>query len=238
MTARALILLLLLAATPLGAATRLYFPATTAAGVSPAADSGWEDATEIERRELAHVKNSSSITIGQVVDIIVDSGDQDLDRQYVSNPMNAGIVFTTAVTTVRLVVMTREYAATDDVTMCIIGIRVANEAGTPQATLLATANYGPVAEFVNNVTHRNKQCADGDTVTSTYTTAAGDRLVVEISYQTDGADTSPQASAKWGENATDCAENESNTANCAGWIEFSNTITFQAAASRRVMVIQ
>lgn len=217
--------LVLLLSLPAEAQTRLYFPLTTAAAITPAADAGWEDATAIVRRELASTKGSSAITAGQTVDI-TDASDE-LDRQYISTQMNSGVIFTSGVTTVKAVVAMREFGATDDVDKCILGIRVLSEDGaTVRATLRAVANIGPVLEFINNATHRNKRCADGDTLSASYTTVANDRLVVEIGYQNDGGGTTPQAAAKWGENATDCAEDETSTTDCAGWIEFSNAITF------------
>ena len=226
----ALLITALLLAVPASSQTRLYFPATTAAAITPAADANWNDASEIQRRQLANVKGSSAITAGQTVDILEDQADyQDLDRQYISTRMASGVIFTSASTTVGAVVMMREFGATDDVTQCILGIRVLSEdGGTVRQTLLAVSNIGPTLEMINNATMRNKQCANlgVDTLTASYTTVTGDRLVVEIGYQTDGAETTPQAAGKWGENATDCAENETNTSDCAGWIEFSNTITF------------
>ena len=211
----------------LNAQTRFYFPATTATDASITASADWNDASEIERRQMVSVKGASAITTGQTVDILEDQANyQDLDRQYVSRPMKPGVVFVSGVTTVKSVIMMQEVTGTDDVTQCILAVRViAADGTTVQATLLAVGNYGVTAEF-NNGTFRNKRCADGDTLTSNYTTVFGDRLVVEIGYQTDGAETTPQAIANWGENATDCAENETNTTNCAGWIEFSNAITF------------
>lgn len=213
------------------AQTRLYFPASTAAAISPAASADWNDASEIERRERAHTKGSSAVGIGQTVDILEDQANyQDLDRQYITTQMQSGVVFTSGATTITSYIQMREFAATDDVTQCILGVRVLSEDGsTVRATLLALANYGTAVEF-NSAAVRNKQCANGDTLTGSYTTVSNDRLVVEVGYQTDGAETTPQAAANWGENASDCAQNEVDTAACAGWVEFSNTISFVSVA--------
>jgi len=238
-----LFLALLFAGSPAWAQTRLYFPVSDGAAITPAQDAAWDDVGQFVRRLLQQTKGADAITAGTTINITEDTGNQALDRQYISTRMDAGIVFTSAVTTVRSVVMMREFALTDDVNQCILGIRVLSEDGaTVRATLFTVANRGPVLEFINNATMRNKQCADGDTIGATYTTVLGDRVAVEIGYQADGADTSPQAAAKYGQNATDCAENETNTTDCAGWIEFSNTITFAgevvSAGPRRVMVIE
>ena len=147
--------------------------------------------------------------------------------------MNSGITFTLAITTYSMQLMAREFATADNVDRGILGARIVNRAGdTVQATLLVVGPKGVTAEFINNATMRNKTFAQGGTVTATYTTVQGDRLVVEIGYQTStGASTTPQAAAKYGQNATDLPVNETQTTNGAGWIEFSNDITFEAVAA-------
>ena len=222
-----LVPLLLWDAAPAQAQSRLWFPTTEAPAVSPAFQTGWEDTTEGERRKLRNVKGSDTITVGQTVDIVEDSSNQDLDRQFTSTRMAAGVAFTSGITAVSSQLMVREINNNDDVDKCILGIRIVSDDGlTLRATLLAVANYGVTAEFVNATTMRNKTCADGDTITASYTTVAGDRIVVEIGYQTDGEESTPQAAAKWGDNATDLPVNETQTTDGAGWIEFSNAITF------------
>jgi len=239
---RALACLVLLLATPAMAATRLYFPLSDGAAITPGQDAAWDDVGQFVRRKLQDVKGADAITFGTLINITEDTGNQGLDRQYVSTRMDSGIIFTSVTTTVRAVAMMRENALSDDVNQCILGIRiVSDDGGTVRATLFTVANRGPVAEFAAAAAGRNKQCADGDLVGAIYTTVLGDRLVVEVGYQTDGLETSPQAQAKYGQNATDCAENETNTTDCAGWIEFSNTITFAGevvtAGPRRVVVM-
>jgi hypothetical protein len=242
---RIVVCLAFLISFPALAQTRLYFPVSTASAVNPAFDAGWEENSEATRRKLENVKGSDAITLGDDIDIGPpdDSGDQEIDRQYVSTRMDAGAVFVIGVTTVSMQLMMREFALSDNVDKCIIGIRVVSEdGGTVMATLLGVANYGITAEFAAGAAGRNKTCADGDTLTGSYTSLLGERLVVEIGYQTTGADTSPIAEAKYGQNATDLPVNETQTTDGAGWIEFSNTITFAGEAAtagpRRVVVIE
>lgn len=220
----ALTLALLALATHAEAATRFYFPTTEAAPVSVSFQSGWEETSEGQTRKLRTPKGSDAITVGQTVDITEDTANDDLDRQYVSGQMAAGIVFTSGVTTVTAQIQMRQFANTDDVIACILGIRIMSSDGsTLRATLLAVANYGTSTELSTSM--RNKTCANGDAVTASYTTVSGDRLVVELGYRTDGADTTPQAAANWGDSATDLPVNETQTTSGTGWIEFSNTIT-------------
>jgi len=215
-----------------GTPTTLYFPASTAAAITPTQDAAWDDTGQFVRRKLADTKGSSSIAAGTTINITEDTGNQALDRQYISTRMNADAVFTSGVTTITSVLMMREFANTNDVNQCILGVRILSEDGsTVRATLFTVSNHGTTGEFINNATHRNKICANAATIGASYTTVLGDRIVVEVGYQTDGLETMPQAATKWGENASDCAVNDTGTTDCAGFITFSNTITFAGEVS-------
>ena len=236
MTTRGLLVVVLWTglATPAWAATRLYFPATTSAAVSPTYDSGWNYTTEAASYKLEDVKGSSAITIGtQIGPWTATAGQKALDRQYVSDPLSAQTISGT----VKMQLMTREYAATDNVDgLWLVITVVSNDGSTVRGTLLSLGNYATTAEFVNNATHRNKTGANGDTLTDV-TAQDGDRIVVGVGYSPSGSTTTPEASGKWGENATDLPENETQTTDGAGWIEFSATLTFQTAG-RRVMIVE
>lgn len=207
-------------------ATRLYFPASEAAPVSSAFDAGWEYTSEAVSRKLANVKGSSSIAAGTQIGPWT-AGQDALDRQYISTRMDAGITFTAGVTTYKGQLMAREYAGTDNVDRYRFIIKVISEDGTVVRSTLngSITSSNVTGEFVNNATHRNKSIRTSTILTDTYTTVLGDRLLIEIGY-TDLSGTTPEASSKWGENATDLPENETQTTDGAGWFEFSNTITF------------
>ncbi len=197
--------------------------------MNPAFDAGWEDNSEAVRRRLEDVKGADAIVAGSTINLLEDVVRDELDRQYVSDPMAAGNTWTSGVSTFAMQLMVREFATTDNVDRGILGVRIVSQDGlTVRATLLVVANYGPTLEFINNATMRNKTFADGDTVGATYTTVDGDRLVVEIGCQSSVLNTTPQAAAKYGQNATDLPVNETQTTDGAGWIETSVTITFQA----------
>lgn len=207
-------------------ATRLYFPADTAAPVSPTVDAAWQYTTGYVSRYLADVKGSSTIANGTLIGAWT-LGYTALDRQYVSAEMNAGIEFSTSVT-VKGQLVVREDANADDVNQMILGIRiVSSDGGTVRRTILTVGAYGTAAEFAFSSAGRNKKLADGDALnpTSSYTTVQGDRLVVEIGYKDATTGSTPRAQGKYGENGTDLPEDETTTSG-AGWIEFSNTITW------------
>lgn len=220
------------------AQTRMYFPLSTAAPITNVSFGSWTNTAEAARYKLADTKGSSTITIGTQIGPWTGGNNNALDRQYVSTRMNAGITFTSGSTTISGQLMVREYATGDNTSYINIYVRVVSEDGTTTRATIRSNGLGNAAnEFINNATHRNQTFSI--TCDASYTTVLGDRLVVEIGY-TDQAGTTPEASAKWGENATDLPVNNTQTTDGAGWIEFSNTITFagEAGPTRRVTIIQ
>ncbi|MGH9651115.1 MAG: hypothetical protein ACRD3I_11675, partial [Terriglobales bacterium] len=210
---------------PAHAQTRFYFPSGTSysATVSPGFDSGWNYTSEASRFTMRTTKGATAIAAGtQIGAWTATAGQRALDRQYISAPMAAQTISGT----VLMQLMVREFATTDNVDRCIIKVLIVSHDGaTVRGTPLAIGNYSTTAEFVSNATHRNKTCADGDTLTSV-AASAGDRIVVEIGYENSGSATTPEAAAKWGENATALPIEEAQTTDGAGWIEFSGAITF------------
>lgn len=204
--------------------SRLYFPATGAPPVTPAFETGWNYNSEASRVLIPAAKGTTAITIGTQIGPWADTaGQKALDRQNISLPLQAQ----TIAGTVKMQLMVREYAAADNVDQLWLSIRVCNNAGTAfTGTLLALGSYGPTGEFISNASHRNKTGADGDALSS-LAVNAGDRLVVETGYSNSTTGGTPNASAKWGENATDLPEDETQTTDGAGWIEFSQTLLFQ-----------
>ncbi len=211
------------------APTRLYFSASTAPSVSPSFGS-WGYTTEAGRYALLSAKvGGESLVTGTRIGPSA-TGVTQLDRQYVSEPISAGQVFTSGSTFLKAQLQCREYNNGDN-TRSGLSVRiVSNDGATTRATLLATANYGlaGTTEFVNSATLRNAAYANGDTVTASYTTVAGDRLVVEIGY-TNNAGSTVEGRCRYGApTGTDLPENETTTtATNVPWVEFSNTITFQ-----------
>lgn len=216
-------------------ATRLYFPASSTPDVTPPFDESWwgtEAVAEATTHKLNNVKGSSAITIGSRIGPGTTGYFDWLDRVYVSNQIAAGTVFTGASTTVKLQLMVREYNNNDNVNQILTRVKIVSQDGQTVRKLLADVLLSSVTEFINNVSHRNHSLA-ATTITQSYTTVAGDRLAIEIGYSATLGDAStPEASAKWGENATDLPENNTQTTDGAPWIEFSNTITFSNAAPR------
>jgi hypothetical protein len=206
-------------------ATRFYFPATASntSGLTPSFDAGWNYQAEAARCDLKSTKGSSAISAGtQVGAWTATAGQTALDRQFISGPLAAQTISGTF----SLMLMVREFAGTDNVDRIITGLYVVNSSGTKVHTLKAIGNSGTTLEFVANATHRTHTGANAVAITS-YACASGDRIVAEIGYSNSTSATTPEASAKWGENATDATINDNaTTADRAGWIEFSANLTF------------
>jgi hypothetical protein len=205
--------------------TRFYFPAAASntSGLTPSFDAGWNNTAEAARSDLVSSKGSSAITAGtQVGAWTATAGQTALDRQWISKPLAAQTISGTF----SLMLMTREYAGTDNVDRIITGLYVVNSSGTKVHTLKAIGNSGTTLEFVANATHRTHTGANAVAITS-YSCASGDRIVAEIGYSNSTSATTPEASAKWGENATDATLGDNaTTADRAGWLEFSANLTF------------
>jgi len=210
-------------------ATRLYFPSTGTAPLTPAIDSVWDAYGEMSRRPMNKDRGTSASAVGTQVSWTAASA-AALDRQYIGPAMAAGNVFASATLIGQL--MVREYNNGDNSQYLYCGIRICNSTGTIRTTLVTTATHTTLAEFINNVSHRNARIFDGDAIPSsaTYSTANGDRLVVEIGYGDNGGAT-PEASGKWGEDGSDLPLNNTQTTYGNPWLQFSNNIVWQAESS-------
>jgi hypothetical protein len=209
-------------------ATRFYFPASAPqATFTPSPDAGWNYTTEFARHDLARTKGTSAITQGvQLGPWANTAGQRALDRQWISPPLAAQTISGTFSSAL----MVREYATSDNVDQVVTSIRVvASDGTTVRGTLKAIGSSGTTLELISNVSHRCHNVANAAAISS-LAVQDGDRLVIEIGYANSTAATTPEASAKWGENAADLpANNNAQTTNGAGWIEFSANLTFAVA---------
>jgi YD repeat-containing protein len=210
--------------------SRVYF-STTAESVAPAFHSQWNYTSEAARYKLSKTKGTSIVAAGTRIGPWT-TGTLALDRQYVSDPLAAQTISGT----VRGYMMMREYAGTDDVGYAYATMKVVSNDGTTlRGTLLTLSVYqGSFSEFINNASHKNETIFSSTTSITSLAVQDGDRLVIEIGYS-DLTGSSPEASSMWGENAPDCATNETDTTACAGWVEFTNGLIFQGESTAPVI---
>ena len=211
------------AITLVGSSTRLYFATSSTPSVSPSFDS-WSETDSSVRRQLLTAKSASE-SLNAGTSLSWTAGNTQLDRQYVSPPMEAGISFSSA--TIKLQLACLEGSSLSNSVPRMSAKIVSLDGTTLRQTLLTIANYGTTSEY-NIITLRNVQFANGDTLTGSYITASGDRLVIEIGHS-DSSGTLPSAQCRYGAptGTSDHGENDTETTVLVPWAEFSNTIRFQ-----------
>ena len=206
-------------------ATRFYFSANAYTFNTPSYDGGWNYTTEASRFKLSTSQGTGSPTAGtQIGAWSGTAGQKALDRQYISDPLQAQSISGTF----SCMLMTREYAGTDNVDRAWMAVKVIDSSGTVVATLFAHGNAtgASTTELVNNATHRTNTYANGANLSS-YSCADGDRILVEIGYGNNTAGTSPEASGKWGGTGTDATVGDNaTTADRIGWFEVSGNLSF------------
>ncbi len=219
------------------AVTRFYLD-NGAAHVAPAFDASWARTSEADRARMSTVKSGSAMASK-------DSGDaasdfvRVLSRQFVSPPMQAGIAFTTA-DVARGVVRVKELHAGDNVGFTMLCLRVLDAAGTTvRATLLPRNSYRAQNEW-SDVTLTNRVLADGDALQASYTTQAGDVLVLEVGGHTapSGGTTVLGTHSFGSDSGSDLAFDDTSTDAFNPWFEITAsepiTFVFTAAASLTV----
>jgi hypothetical protein len=215
--------------------TRFFFRASTAASVSPAFSADWDDTAEAARRLLATTRLSTdTLAGGSAIDW--SAGDLALDRQYVSDPLAAGIDFAGMYVSASL--RAAESNADDNATWRA-GIRLVNAAGTVErAVLLAVGAHSSGTE-ISSGAYLSRRAIQAAQISASlgYRTQAGDRLVVELGYS-DASGTTPDVNAVWGSSGgagdggigDDLPYGEGASASYNPWIEFSGTIITLAQA--------
>lgn len=209
-------------------ATRMYFRENGTVPITPAVDAGWESSASPFARKPMFTTTDAGDTLTTVAGFTSTTAQDRCHRQFISLPMAAGIVFDTSVT-YKCYVQVLEGASTDNV-RSRLGMRILSRDGsTVRATPLAILDYSTAAEWGTAL--RNKAFANGDLGVSSYTTVAGDRLVVEIGHN-DVAGTTPEGRSRWGSaGSADLGENETSTSTTERpWFETSVTITFETLA--------
>lgn len=153
-----------------------------------------------------------------------------LTAQFISAPLAAGNVSGT----VKSYVQALESAATNDARAQILIRILSGDMATVRGTLLAHDNALVVSNEFDSATLTNRAFPVGLTNNTLSTVAAleGDVIAVEIGCRYFVATTGISTTLRLGETGTDLAENETDTADGAPWIEFSQTLIFMDGAQR------
>jgi hypothetical protein len=214
-------------------ATRFRLTAdTTAPAVSPALQSYTHNAPSTVRRQLLTSDASALATFAYAPDGAdhIAAGDALLG-QFVSDPMVSGIAFTSADVIKFAVQCLEANAGNNGALQCWAGV-YSEDGTTLRRELRAKISEG--TEMATTLTNRFLSTTQGG---ATYTTVAGDRLVVEFSAVgtpvASGGVQGHNASIRLGGDGAggDAPENDTDTGTTInGWIEFVPTITFLATA--------
>jgi hypothetical protein len=212
-------------------ARRFYLPIGDVPVVSPAFDTAWQATGSALRRRMNTIVKTANDSVAAQSAVASTAGQATCHRQFVSDPMNSGLVFDTS-TTYKCQIQMFESAINDNAyPVCSLRI-VSYDGSTVRATLLALAANGTgtgpgFTEF--NTTIRNISYINGDVgQNASYTTQAGDRLVLETGHNDNGGATI-SVTPRFGEVAAggDLAEDETATGTTLRpWFETSVTVTF------------
>lgn len=215
-------------------ATRFYLSSTATTPVTPGF-AGWSRTTEGDRRKMSPTKDGSARTDKTLwANGTAAANETALCRQFVGDPMEAGIAFATS-DTIKCYILCREESANDNINRQPICVKVVSEDGTTlRATLKGLGHIGPnTTEWTASTNYANKTLTDGDTLDANYTTVAGDRLVIEVGGQVSnaGGNTVIGHMNFGADQDSDLGENETDSllSNHDCWFEISRTITFAQA---------
>ena len=208
--------------------TRFYLWEAFAAPVSPAVDAAWESSAGPFARRPMHPSPAVGDSLKTISGFNSKAGRDRCHRQFIGPPMAAGQVFDTSVT-YKAYAQVLESSSNDEL-RSRIGIRIVSRDGsTVRHTVKAIADYSSGTEWSTSL--RSTAFLDGDAGTGSYTTVAGDRLVVEFGHR-DGSGATISGSSRWGSTATggDVPENETTTSTTVRpWFECSLNVTFETA---------
>lgn len=205
-------------------ATKLYFPSTGTAAVSPSFSASWDNTDDATRLPLAiGSKTSTAMTTTAYFD--TDNGDTDhLIHQWVSAPIN-GVTLTAQ--TLQSVFRCQEGASQDN-QLLTIGVRVVSgDGGTVRGTVI------DVTRDDIEITSASLSSSAWSASTTQVIAQGGDRIVVEVG--TGGNPSGPNdhdTDLRIGDNAaSDLPFTDSSLDDYNPWMEFTETITEQTGTS-------
>lgn len=213
---------------------------TTAPAVSPALQSYTHNAPTTVRRKLLTKDSSALSTIAYNPDAADDlvAGDS-LHCQFVSEPMAAGVNFTSG-DVIKYCLQCLEANAGNNVSPQLF-VSVVNRAGDTVQRTLRSKVREDAAEMATSLTSRFHTTTQSG---ATYTTVAGDRLVIEFSYQgtptAAGGVQGHNASIRYGSAGAggDLAEDDTQTGTTLNpWIEFVPTIIWEISDTESLTVV-
>lgn len=212
--------------------SRVYFPSTGAAAVSPSFSGSWNDTTVADRLACVTTKINSTNNAKSASSVAGTSAAFVAWRQYVSAPLTAQ----TITGTVKGQVAAEENSTNLNATVAVIIRVVSNDGSTVRGTLLAISAPDDLTYEVNVSTGTpvNRRLRDASEATSmalsSLAVLSGDRLCIEFGFRQIASSSSTARTARgyFGDDSgTDLPEDDTATATNNPWLEFSNPVYFQ-----------
>jgi hypothetical protein len=219
-------------------ATRLYLAMNAVPDVSPAfnPDSAFGETNLASRQRFFRAKQAAGEALALGVRHGWTAASSQLDRQFVSDPLIAGIVFTTGVSVMQAQIAAREFAVSDNSRAFSALYVFSRDGGTKRVTLIAASSSA--SEYINNASLRNVTIWFGgaEVISASYTTVAGDRLVAEFGHL-DSAGTTPEGQYRFGcpTGTADHGVNQTETTALVPWFESSVNLIFETPAKSLII---
>jgi hypothetical protein len=217
-------------------ATRFYLPATGIAPISPAFDGSWEATGAPTRRPLetqkVHLSPQTEVGVAEAVN---NTAYDVAVAQFISAPLNGN---QTISGNIKGIIRARESNAAADMRAQMVIRVLSGDGSTVRGTLIASDGAALGNEFTSGGTARNCKYPKGWTGTGQTPTSVnaldGDRIVIEVGYRSHEASaTSRTGTLVFGDaEASDAAENETDTTDSNPWVEFADTLSFDASDLR------
>lgn len=199
-----------------------FYANNAAAGYTPTTiRGGWDVTTQNGSSQLGTTKSGTATTVAQAVGSTADSRGVLL-RRFVSDP----IAYSgTLAGTLQWVLGIKESATGLDGYYKVYAFVTAGDSDTNRGTLINNEyavgdTPGGGTEFTTTATGRGEGAASISPVAVT----AGDRICIEIGYDTDGASSTTQTATLnyGGTGATDLTQGSTSVTTQPGWFEFSD----------------
>ena len=209
-------------------ATRFYLPASAAVTpISPTPDAAWEDTTLLARAVTDTVTISDAMATVSFTDITEDNNRDVLFRQYISPTLAANQTITGA-QALKAQIRGSETALSNNMFVSV-GVRILGSDGTTVRKTVLAVTRDNVELVLTTLTNRQYTATSA---AGNYTTATGDRLVIEIGTGGLPIVGDNRSSLRFGDAAaSDLAENDTATSDDRPWVEFTDTLTYPVAVS-------
>ena len=212
--------------------TRFYLPSTGTTTFSTAFDSAWDDTSAVTTRPANTVKGTSAfVEVSDTEASGVNTWDVCLGR-FVSEPLAAQ----TITGTVMGIIRARENVTGVNARSQMV-VRVVSGDGTtvrgtllPQNTTTTNINEWVITTTATAVRNARFPVGAGAATLTSVTAQDGDRIVIEVGGRAVNTATTATftLALRFGENATDAADNETGVTEAAPWVEFSNGLAFSS----------